>query len=76
MRSLLVSSSAFLKSWLIRWVARTSNLVAVSVVMSEVFVVVAEVTRAEEEEEEEEQMSDENVAVEVGCLSEREVGVK
>lgn len=51
-------------------------MVAVSVVMSEVFVVVAEVTRAEEEEEEEEQMSDENVAVEVGCLSEREVGVK
>ena len=75
MRSLLVSSSAFLKSWLIRWVARTSNLVAVSVVMSEVFVVVAEVTRKEEEEEEE-QMSDENVGVEVGCLSEREVGVK
>lgn len=61
-----------------RWLARTSNFVAVSAVTADAFVVVeAETTTAEEEEEEEEeQMSDENVAAEVGCLREREVGPK
>ncbi|KAF2619903.1 hypothetical protein F2Q68_00041771 [Brassica cretica] len=49
------------------WV-RTSNSVEVSAVTEEAFVVRA----AETTEEEEEQMSEENGAVEVGCLRERE----
>ena len=45
----------------------------VSAVTEEAFVVRAAET-TEEEEEEEEQMSEENGAVEVGCLREREDG--
>ena len=71
MRRRRVSSSALRKSWLVRWVARTSNSVEVSAVTEEAFVVrAAEKT----EEEEEQQMSEENVAVEEGCLREREDG--
>lgn len=47
----------------------------VTAVEADAFVVVAAETEVETEVEEEEQMS-ENVAAEVGCLREREVGPK
>lgn len=57
-----------------RWFSKTSNFVAVWAVVAEAFVVV-ETADTEEEDEEAEQIS-ENVAAEVGCLREREVGPK